>query len=209
MTDFVTMHLAECIARHQSAIPGLADLGRQLQSLSPSTEALIDLYEQCYPLLEKATWSPESDFHPLLNCYQSLFREEEALIQQRGGDDRHRFILSIPVADRPPHLRACLESIYQICTLFNYGGNASGTWDKIKIIVAEDSRDESNIRRDMALVEEYRRKGLQVFHFGLDEQYELLHSLAPHQRERLGNLLTTQPREKFYRKGQAANRNFR
>ena len=212
MTDFVTTHLAECISRYPSAIPGLADLARQLQGLSPSTgagglDALIDLYEQCYPLLEKAMWSAESDFAPLLACYQSLFREQEVLIQQRGGDDRHHFILSIPVADRPPHLRACLESIYQVCTLFNYGGNASDVWDKIRIIVAEDSRDENNIRRHLELVEEYRQKGLQVFHFGLAEQHELLHSLPPRQRERLGNLLTTQPREKFYRKGQAANRN--
>jgi hypothetical protein len=212
MADFVTTHLAECIAHYQSAIPGLADLGKQLQGLSPSTEAgapdaLIKLYEQCYPLLENAMWSAESDFYPLLGCYQSLFREQEALIRQRPSDDRHHFILSIPVADRPPHLRACLESIYQVCTLFNYGGNASGVWDKIKIIVAEDSRDKDNIRRHLELVEEYRRKGLQVFHFGLSEQYELLQSLSPHKREQLGHLLTTQPRERFYLKGQAANRN--
>jgi len=212
MPDFMTTHLAECLSLHQSAIPALADLGKQLQDLSPSTEpstldALIDLYEPCYPLLEKAMWSDGADFHPLLASYQALFREQEALIQQRGGDDRHSFILSIPIADRPPHLRACLESVYQICSLFNYGGKVSGVWDKIKIVVAEDSRDEMNIHRDIELVEEYRRKGLQVFHFGLDEQYELLQSLPPHQREQLGNLLTTQAREKFYLKGQAANRN--
>ena len=212
MKETAIQRLQDCIARHQSAIPGLADLGKQLQGLSPSTgagalDALIDIYEQCYPLLEQAMWSPGADFHPLLDCYQSLFREQEALIRQRGGDDRHHFILSIPVADRPPHLRACLESIYRVCTLYNYGGSSSGVWDKIKIIVAEDSRDENNIRRHRELVEEYRQKGLQVFHFGLSEQYELLQSLPPHTRERLGHLLTTQPREKFYRKGQAANRN--
>ncbi len=208
----MTTHLADCIARHQSAIPGLAGPGRQLQGLSPSAgpgalDTLIGLYEQCHPLLEKAMWSGGADFHPLLACYQALFREQEALIQQRGGDDRHDFILGIPVADRPPHLRACLESIYQVCTLFNYGGKTSGAWDKIRVVVAEDSRDENNIRRHQELVEEYRRKGLQVFHFGLDEQYELLQSLPPQQREKLGKLLTSQPRERFYRKGQAANRN--
>lgn len=210
MADFVTTHLAECIARYQAAIPGLADLGKRLQDLSTSSsgapDEFIDLYEQCYPLLEKAMWSAGSDFHPLLDNYQALFREQEALIQQRG-DDRHHFILSIPVADRPPHLRACLESIYQVCTLYDYGGKTSGAWDKIRIIVAEDSRDENNIRRHLELVEEYRHKGLQILHFGLSEQYELLQSLPPHQREQLGHLLTTQPRERFYLKGQAANRN--
>jgi hypothetical protein len=212
MSDFMTTQLANCLARYRSAIPGLAEIGERLQSLSQPQEPdgldlLIDLYEQCLPLLEQAMWTPDADFHPLLACYQALFREQEALIRQRGGDERHAFILSIPVADRPPHLRACLESVYQVCTLFNYGGNASGAWDKIKVVVAEDSRDENNIRRHLALVEEYRQKGLKVFHFGLDEQYELLQTLPPEKRERLGKLLTTQPRERFYRKGQAANRN--
>jgi len=138
---------------------------------------------------------------PAAGLLPVLFREQEALIQQRGGDDRHHFILSIPVADRPPHLRACLESIYQVCTLFNYGGNSSGAWDKIKIIVAEDSRDEKQHPSAHRAGGEYRQKGLQVFHFGLDEQYELLQILPPHQREQLGHLLTTQPREKFLSQG--------
>ncbi|MBT9589320.1 MAG: hypothetical protein IV089_00110 [Thiobacillus sp.] len=206
--------LQDCIARYQSAIPSLADLGAQLQDLpSPvDADALIDRYEPCYPLLEQAMWSGEAAFHPLLASYQALFREQETLIRQRAQsnhscDTRHNFILSIPVADRPPHLRACLESIYQVCTQFDYGGHASGVWEKIKIIVAEDSRDEANIRRHQDLVAEYRQKGLQVIHFGLAEQYELLHALPPQQRAQLGNLLTTQPRDRFHLKGQAANRN--
>ncbi|MDP2264948.1 MAG: hypothetical protein Q8J70_00225 [Thiobacillus sp.] len=206
--------LQDCIARYQSAIPDLADLGAQLQDLSSpvDADALIDLYEPCYPLLEQAMWSGEAAFHPLLASYQALFREQESLIRLRAqcsqaSDDRHTFILSIPVADRPPHLRACLESIYQVCTQFDYGGHASGVWDKIKIVVSEDSRDEANIRRHQDLIAEYLQKGLQVVHFGLAEQYELLHALPPQQRAQLGNLLTTQPKDQFHLKGQAANRN--
>ncbi|MDA8129035.1 MAG: hypothetical protein M0Z73_10100 [Betaproteobacteria bacterium] len=207
--------LQGCIARYQSILPGLAEIGSQLRDLTQSAkplDALIDLYEPCYPLLEQAMWSGAADFHPLLASYQALFREQEALIRQRCEhaqvrDERHRFILAIPVADRPPHLKACLESIYQVCTLFGYGGQTAGVWDRITVIVSEDSRDESSIRRHRALVEEYRQKGLQVVYFGLDEQYDLLHALPASQRERLGHLLTTQPRENFSRKGQAANRN--
>jgi len=206
MSGFHTPQLAACLARHQSAIPGLAEIGARL-SEPPPLDGLIGLYERCYPLLEQAMWSREADFHPLLADYQALFREQEALIRQRGDDDRHRFILAIPIADRPPHLRACLESVYQLCILFNYGGKTDGVWDKVQVVVAEDSRDENNIRRHRELVEEYRQKGLQVFHFGLEEQYDLLHALPPEKREKLGRLLTTQPRERFYRKGQAANRN--
>ncbi|MGD9788897.1 MAG: hypothetical protein AB7U30_13240, partial [Sulfuricellaceae bacterium] len=185
MSGFHTPQLAACLARHQSAIPGLAEIGARLSEPNP-LDGLIDLYERCYPLLEQAMWSREADFHPLLADYQALFREQEALIRQRGGDDRHRFILAIPIADRPPHLRACLESVYQLCALFDYGGQTDGRWNKVQVVVAEDSRDENNIRQHIALVEEYREKGLQVFHFGLDEQYELLHSLPAEKREKLG-----------------------
>ena len=157
--------------------------------------------------LEQAMWSDGADFHALLAEYQAMFREQEDLIQQQGMDDRHDFIIGIPIADRPPHLRACLESIYQVCRLYNYGGKTNGVWSKIQVVVAEDSRFEANIRRDIELVNEYRQKGLQVHHFGLDEQYELLHALPENKRQQLGRLLTTQAREKFYLKGQAANRN--
>lgn len=209
--------LRECIARHAGGIPSLADVDDRLQALSPAgggamLEALIALYETCYPLLEQAMWSGVGDFHALLAIYQALFREQESLIRQCAvetgiTDDRHRFIIAIPVADRPPHLRACLESILQVCTLFGYGGKKSGVWDRITVVVAEDSRDENNIRRHQDLAAAYRRKGLRVIHFGLEEQYVLLEAIPPDARERLGKLLTTQPRERFYLKGQAANRN--
>ena len=94
------------MARYQNTIPELDALASSLET--ESLESLIAVYEQCYPLLEKAMWNGDADFDALLECYQSLFREHEALIQQRPDDDRYHFILSIPVADRPAHLRACL-----------------------------------------------------------------------------------------------------
>ena len=214
-------NLLGCIARHQDRIPGLADLGKSLHALlapglpapraqtderTPPLDALIALHEQCAPLLEQAMWSGAGDFHALLADCQAMFRGQEALRRLRG-DTRHHFILGIPVADRPLHLKACLESIYQVCALFDYGGHESGSWDKIQVVVSEDSRDDANVRRHIELVGEYRQKGLRVVHFGLAEQYALLHALPSRQRERLGTLLTTQPRDRFYLKGQAANRN--
>jgi len=195
MNSFSTTQLSKCVSRYPPGTP-------VSEACDPNA-----LYEHCYSALEQAMWSEGADFHALLADYQALFREQEALIQHCGNDDRHDFIIGIPIADRPPHLRACLESIYQVCALFDYGGHTSGTWKKIKIVVAEDSREETNIRRDIELVEAYRAKGLQVVHFDLDEQYELLHALPDDKREQLGHLLTTQPRERFYLKGQAANRN--
>ncbi|HRJ52492.1 MAG TPA: hypothetical protein PLE99_06980 [Candidatus Thiothrix moscowensis] len=110
------------------------------------------------------------------------------------------FILSIPVADRPAHLRHCLESIQQQRALYGYPGN-------ITVVVAEDSREPRHIAAHKALVAEYRAQGLAVIHFDLPEQYRVLQSIPESQRQQLGRLLTTQPAEHFYRKGQAANRN--
>ncbi len=111
-----------------------------------------------------------------------------------------RFIISIPVADRPPHLRRCLESIRQQLDAYGYAGG-------LTVVVAEDSRDPQCIAQHKATVAEYRRKGMDVIHFDLPEQYQMLQGIPPEQRQQLGRLLTTQPAENFYRKGQAANRN--
>jgi len=210
MTGIKTTSLQECIARYRDAIPGLEKLAPPAET--EPLRSLIARYEQCYPLLEKVLWTGTSDFEPLLDCYQSLFREHDALVRQQaasgeGADQRYHYILSIPVADRPSHLRTCLESIHQLCERFGYGGKSAGVHARVKVIVAEDSREEHHIRQHIELAEAFRRKGLQVFHFGLDEQYELLQSIPVEDRQTLGSVLTTQPRDRFYLKGQAANRN--
>jgi hypothetical protein len=210
MADTDTRRLADCIARYQHTIPELTTLSGAPPS--GSLDSLIEVYERCYPLLERALWSGVCDFEALLDCYQGLFREQDVLIRQKArlegtSDPRHRFILSIPVADRPAHLRACLESIYQLCERFAYGGNTGGVYERIQIVVAEDSRRPSSIRQHIDLVEQYRRKGLRVTHFGQDEQYALLQSIPEQQRQRLGHILSTQAKHSFYLKGQAANRN--
>ena len=90
MTELNITSLRDCIERYQSTIPTLADVARQLQSLALNNEApavtseldtLINLYEQCYPLLEQAMWCSESQFDSLLDCYQSLFREQDAIFR--------------------------------------------------------------------------------------------------------------------------------
>lgn len=198
MKNITLTRLRDVLQRNQSTLPDLAGFAKQLEILAAQPEAnaldaIIQLYEQIYPLLEKTLWSRNADFATLLHDYQSLFREQEALIQQQGKDDRYHFILSIPTADRPAHLHTCLESIVQICQLYGYGGYASGYYTRIKIIVADDSREAENIQRHIELVNEYRQKGLQVFYLDQTEQYALLQTLPPQQRERLGNILTTQP----------------
>lgn len=210
--------LEACLATHATGVTGLDAIAARLrhyrEAQPDSLQNLIELYDDCYPLIEKAMWDEADDarFDTLLDCYQGLFREQEALIreetaQARSADARHDFILAIPVADRPHHLHACLESIYQVLACFGYGGQEDGVYTKIRILIAEDSRHEENVRRHVELVEDYKSKGLQIHHLDQAEQYALLQSLPADARERLGKLLTRQPKERFYLKGQAANRN--
>jgi hypothetical protein len=117
-----------------------------------------------------------------------------------GVTDLCRFIISIPVADRPHHLRNCLESIYQQHGRHHYEGD-------ITVVVAEDSREPQHIDAHKVLVTEYCAKGLEVIHFDLPEQYQVLQTIPKSQRQHLSRLLTSQPADRFYRKGQAANRN--
>lgn len=195
-------------ARRAAVAPALADLAaRSAETALLDLTPRLALYDASFVELERAMWSGGGDFHALLADYQALFREYERLIAATGRDPRHDFIIAIPVADRPAHLATCLESIYQLCRLYDYGGHQSGGWTKVRVIVSEDSRDAAHVRKHLELVADYRARGVDVVYYGLDEQYERLHALPTALRESLGRLLTTQPRDHFYLKGQAANRN--
>lgn len=169
----------------------------------------VAAYDRVYPQIEARMWAADdAGFERWLATYQALFREQQALIGATGDGGQHHFVLGIPVADRPAHLQNCLESILQQCRLYGYGGQApDGHWAAFTVVVAEDSRSPDAVAAHRALVEAYRAKGLDVVHFDLPEQAALLHAMPQPERDALGRLLTTQPAERFYQKGQAANRN--
>lgn len=178
---------------------------QQIESLQQENY-LVELYEQIYPLVEKVLWSSDN-FDALLEIYQSLFREQEALINRLGSSDRYDFILSIPIADRPEHLRGCLESIYQLCSLYGYGGKKNGFFTKVSVIIVEDSKEPAHIDKDIELAEEYGQKGLKVHHYGLREQYDLMLKIPEALRHDVSSIIGEPSRENFYHKGQAVTRN--
>ena len=203
MSRFTTPVLRSLLAEHPSIVEEAGDL-----SALPA-DALIGLYDRVIPQVEQRMWqADDAAFERWLSTYQALFREQQVLIDASGQATQHHFLIGIPVADRPAHVRNCLESIYQLCQLYAYGGqDADGRWTRVTVIVAEDSREARHVARHRALVDEFRNKGLQVVHVDLPEQYALLQSIPEAERRQLGRLLTTQPAERFYQKGQAANRN--
>jgi len=206
-----TKNLRACLQRLRSVAEGLAQLNERYDSLPPlaqdSAPQWIALYDELCQHVETAMWQDASVFDELLLDYQALFREQADLIHTYAADSLHEFILCIPVADRPAHLRECLQSIHENCRLFGYGGTINNCFARIRVIIAEDSREPRHVQQHIELAQEFTAKGLDTQHLNFAEQYRLLQQIPQAQRDQLGNLLSRQSPERFYHKGQAANRN--
>ena len=113
----------------------------------------------------------------------------------------------IPVADRPQHLQSCLASLLHLCTTFGYGGYADNRFQKVSVIIADDSRDNDNIIKNKSIADECNKQGLITRYFGLDEQLELMDTMSKAEREALFRILGNLGREAFYHKGSSIMRN--
>jgi len=140
----------------------------------------------------------------LLPSYQSSWRRLETLIAACGDDRRHHFVLVIPVADSPVQLRRCLASLLELCRAFGYGGVKDGIFQKVSVILADDTQDADLIAANQALAREFDAQGLAIRYFGLAEQLALLDSLAGID---LSRIVGDAPRDAFGHKGQAMMRN--
>ncbi|MDX9995931.1 MAG: hypothetical protein RBS28_11465 [Rhodocyclaceae bacterium] len=109
---------------------------------------------------------------------------------------RHRFILVIPVADRPRHLDACLGSLKELLRRFPYGR-------EITVLLADDSADAASIAAHRELAQRYATDVLPVLHFGPEEQVAFVRSLGVD----LPQVLGTAPPERYGHKGQGVMRN--
>ncbi|MCA1978058.1 MAG: hypothetical protein LDL19_02365 [Thiobacillus sp.] len=194
--------LQACLDEHPDLLPdehGLAALdaaGRLAQYDRALAEAECQLWQ-----------AGPAAFDDRLARYQALVREHQSQLEA-AGVEQHRFLLAITVADRPAHVRTCLASILGQFERYGYGGrDAAGRAAKLTVILAEDSREAAHRAAHRALAEEFTARGLPVLHYDLDEQAALLHALPEASRRQLARLLTDQPAARFWRKGQAANRN--
>jgi len=140
----------------------------------------------------------------LLASYQSAWRRLEALLDSHLAE-RHRFIIIIPVADSPIHLRDCLASLLELCRAFGYGGqDEHGCWRKVSVLLADDSSDASAIEQQRAIAAEFDAAGLSTQYFGLSEQLTLMDALADID---LTGIVGVHERDDFGHKGQAMMRN--
>ena len=111
---------------------------------------------------------------------------------------QYRFIIVIPVADRPRHIRACLDSLHQLLQRYPYGDG-----DRVSVLIADDSAEAIHVAANRALAQEFSQRGLTTVHFGPDEQIALVDALALG----LPRICGTAKRENFGHKGQGVMRN--
>jgi hypothetical protein len=143
--------------------------------------------------------------HEVLASYQSAWRALEALIAKCGADDRHAFVIVIPVADSPVHLRSCLASLLELCRTFGYGGMHNGRYQKVAAFIADDSHDASNIAAHRAIAREFDQLGVATTYFGLEEQVALVESFPD--VASLSRIIGDASADAFSHKGQAIMRN--
>jgi hypothetical protein len=153
--------------------------------------------------LERALWAGGLNEALLAPC-QAAYRRLEALLVERH-EERHGFVVVIPVADNPRQTRACLDSLLELCRAFDYGGMADGRYRKVRVLLADDSRDAAAMAAHRALAGDFTGQGLAVEYFGLEEQLALLDSLEP--AADLAGTVGVHAREAFAHKGQAMTRN--
>jgi len=140
----------------------------------------------------------------LLALYQSAWRRLEALIEASGADERHHFVIVIPVADSPFHLKDCLESLLQLCRTYGYGGQQDGRWRKVSVLLADDSNASDCIEQNRAITAEFDAAGLSTEYFGITEQLALMDKLAALD---LAPIVGSHARDAYSHKGQAMMRN--
>ncbi len=155
----------------------------QLLLQASSLDEQINIYHQYIPKIEAHIWQHKNP-EDILPLYYQLFQNLEAIIAEKGNDNRHSFIIVMPLADRPKHLRRSLDSLLSLCENFQYGGKHQ-YYKKINVLIADDSVQSKNISEHKKIVESFNRQGLSIEYFGLDEQNQQLDKLDADLRQKL------------------------
>lgn len=156
--------------------------------------------------IENVFWSSVPD-ESLLNQYHSEFQKLEQLITQKGNDQRHEFVIIVPVADRPQHLDSRMQSLLQPCQAFAYGGVSEKKYQKVSVIIADDSKEDENIIKHKAIAANCNKQGLATLYFGLEEQRDQIDLMSQEIKQKLSGVLGDTDKAAFYHKGASIMRN--
>lgn len=202
MPDSVTPTLDAILTRWvgDARLEPIQSVPSDISACSPTT--LKSIYSTALALMQGEM--AERDYElELVALYQALWREYESLLPDEA---RHDIVIAIPVADRPQHLRDCLESIHTLCRCYHYGGFANGCFQRIRVIIADDSRDEHNRRQHREMAERMTASGLSVEYLSPEQQFQLLRRCIPEEGEGR-NIVAEHPESAFFHKGPSVTRN--
>ena len=151
-----------------------------------------NLYEQAISVVEKDAADKEFE-EAVLELQRELYRELEGILLSSGSEQRHHFVIVVPVADRPLMLRNFLGSLIEQCRTFGYGGAGteagSPVSQMVTAVVIDDSKDPSNTSRIKAISIETTAAGLPVHYVGQAEQSGILKKVPADIRNKLSGLI--------------------
>jgi len=165
------------------------------------------IYQQVIRRFENLIWLNKIPSDEELSVYQKLFREMEQVIGHLEEDQRNHFVVVIPVADRPQQLKNCLQSLYNQCQLYHYGGITNGVYNKIDVVIADDSQEFEFVSAHRHLAEKYTSLGMRCEYFGLEQQTAILSELNETQRQAVAAVTGCDSAQSVAHKGASAMRN--
>lgn len=200
--------LLERLLENNAHIRPVEEFKKSLLVASKKSEItpLIKLYEDSLAVVSPVILSENFD-EELIDLLHQVYQELESLIAMKGGDDRFSIVLVIPVADRPLHLKACLASVLKLCETFNYGGFKDNKYQKLRVLVADDSKDEISIHKHQEIVCDYNKAGIETDYFSLKDQIAQLDKTPDKFRKVLSGVLGDNNSASFYHKGASIMRN--
>lgn len=212
----INIQSVNSLLQHHSNNPTLQSLRLDLEKAQQAElscsklDKIIHIYRQALPIIEEALWSSEIN-DTLISQYQKSFQELEQFISLRGCDDRHDFIIVIPVADRPTHLSKCMESLLKLCQCYMYGGFSNQSYSKVSVIISDDSVQQGSIAQHREIAHRFNKLGLRTEYFGAKEQINILAQLGTAQwsalKGVLGPVANKAGTSKFAHKGASIMRN--
>lgn len=180
------------------------DISKEIVTLEP-------IYETCIKFIEDE--AVNSGFKPeFLGLQRDLYVELEYLLSFGEQDNRHHFLIVIPVAERPLMLKNCLDSLHEQCRIFQYGNfsnrsNGLPFYNKVSVFIFDDSQDGSNINSIKEIASGSNASGIRTHYVGLEEQAGLLEQIPEDIKINLLNLLGTSTSSVAPHKGASVTRN--
>jgi len=169
----------------------------------------IALFKNTIKKLEENIWK-NSPSENNIRHYQNTFKELEKLYELNSNDERHHFRIVIPVADRPQHLKQCLDSLLMLCQSYQYGGFKNNHYSKISVLIADDSRHKNNIVLHKKYCTEFSRAGLTTEYFGLEQQLTLVNHITSNNHDLtaiISNAANIKDNTEYSHKGASLMRN--